>query len=126
MAAKKSVKKPVSAKSAKKKSAKKTGKTTKRESPDSTAASGKSARTADAKAKGSGILASAVNMGHIFALRPRATTAFPQQALLDAKQSLADETYPSIEKAARAVADKALDITHDGARPRRGHNTPRF
>jgi hypothetical protein len=65
-------------------------------------------------------------MGHIFALRPRATTSFPQQALQDAKQALADETYSTIVDAARAVADKALEITHDAAKPRRGHGSSRF
>ena len=120
MAAKKSAKKSVSAKSPTK-----AGKTATPKSSGSAPTSGESARSASAKSKRSGIRASGVNMGHIFALRPRATTSFPQRDLNDAKQALADESYSTIEEAARAVAERALEITHDGARPRR-RSTPRF
>jgi hypothetical protein len=124
MAARKSAKKSGSARSAS--SAKKARTTGKRKGPDAAAEGGETARSASATAERSGIRASAVNMGHIFALRPRATTSFPQQALHDAKLALADESYATIADAARAVADRALEITHDGARPGRGRSTPRF
>jgi hypothetical protein len=55
-----------------------------------------------------------VNLGHIFALRPRVNTAFPPGDLSAAKHFLRDESYATIEEAARAVADKALELTHDG------------
>ena len=51
----------------------------------------------------------AVNLGHIFALRPRVNTAFPQAEFLKAKRELADERYASIPDAARALAEKALE-----------------
>ena len=50
----------------------------------------------------------AVNLGHIFALRPRVPTAFPQEGLRRAKDELSEERFGSIEEAARAVAEKAL------------------
>ena len=53
-----------------------------------------------------------VNLGHIFALRPRVNTAFPPGDLNTAKHFLQDESYASIEEAARAVAEKALELTH--------------
>ena len=60
-----------------------------------------------------------VNLGHIFALRPRVNTSFPPGDLNTAKHFLRDESYANIEEAARAVADKALELTHKGP-PRRG------
>ena len=55
-----------------------------------------------------------VNLGHIFALRPRVNTAFPPGQLNTAKHFLRDESYASIEDAARAVAEKALELTLKG------------
>ena len=49
-----------------------------------------------------------VNLGHIFALRPKVNTSFPQAQFLSAKRDLADERYASLEDAARAVAEKAI------------------
>ena len=37
-----------------------------------------------------------------------------------AKHSLREEAYESIDKAARAVADKALELTHDSGAIKRG------
>jgi len=51
----------------------------------------------------------AVNLGHIFALRPRVNTAFPQAEFLKAKRELAEERFASISEAARALAEKALE-----------------
>ncbi len=56
----------------------------------------------------------AVNLGHIFALRPRVSTAFPPGQLNTAKHFLRDESYATIEDAARAVAAKALELTQKG------------
>jgi hypothetical protein len=56
-----------------------------------------------------------VNRGHLFALRPRVDTAFPPGDFDTAKHFLRDESYASIEEAARAVAEKALELTHQGS-----------
>jgi hypothetical protein len=55
-----------------------------------------------------------VNLGHVFALRPRVSTSFRQADFNKAKHFLRDESYAGIEEAARAVAEKALELTHDG------------
>ena len=60
-----------------------------------------------------------VNLGHVFSLRPRVSKTFRQADFLTARQLLQDEDYASIEEAARAVAEKALDLTHKGP-PKRG------
>ena len=60
-----------------------------------------------------------VNLGHVFSLRPRVSKTFRQADFLTARQLLQDEDYASIEEAARAVAEKALKLTHDGP-PKRG------
>jgi hypothetical protein len=60
-----------------------------------------------------------VNLGHVFSLRPRVSKTFRQADFLTARQLLQDEDYANIEEAARAVAEKALRLTHDGP-PKRG------
>ena len=60
-----------------------------------------------------------VNLGHLFSLRPRVSKTFRQADFLTARQLLQDEEYANIEDAARAVAEKALDLTHKGP-PKRG------
>jgi hypothetical protein len=55
-----------------------------------------------------------VNLGHVFALRPRVSTSFRQADFNTAKHFLRDESYAGIEEAARAVAEKALELTHGG------------
>lgn len=55
-----------------------------------------------------------VNLGHVFSLRPRVSTTFRQPDFLTARHFLRDESYASIEEAARAVAEKALEMTHEG------------
>ena len=60
-----------------------------------------------------------VNLGHLFSLRPRVSKTFRQADFLTARQLLQDEEYADIEEAARAVAEKALDLTHKGP-PKRG------
>lgn len=54
------------------------------------------------------VSAKQVNLGHIFALRPKVNTSFSQAVFLAARRELADERYGSLEEAARAVAAKAL------------------
>ena len=52
-----------------------------------------------------------VNMAHVFALRPRVTTAFSQEMLRRAKEELREERYETVQDAARAVATKALELS---------------
>jgi hypothetical protein len=52
-----------------------------------------------------------VNRGHIFSLRPRANTGFSPEAFDEARRELAEERYATIEDAARAVAERALELT---------------
>jgi hypothetical protein len=62
---------------------------------------------ADVQKKGE-ISVAGVTLGHIFALRPKVNTSFPQAQFLSAKRDLVDERYESLEGATRAVAEKAL------------------
>ena len=72
--------------------------------------------------KRSGVSSLDVNLGHIFALRPRLATSFRPDDLRVARQLLQDESYKTITEAARAVAERALDLTHDG--PQSGTRRP--
>ena len=65
-------------------------------------------------AKKSGISSLDVNLGHVFSLRPRVPKSFRQEDFRTAKHLLEDEAYANIEEATRAVAEKALELTHDG------------
>jgi hypothetical protein len=76
----------------------------------------KSAEPKKAKDK---VSSTSVNLGHVFSLRPRVSKTFRQADFLTARQLLQDEDYANIEEAARAVAEKALDLTHKGP-PKRG------
>jgi len=80
--------------------------------PASTAAS-----PGAAKSKGP-ISSKQVNLGHVLALRPRVSASFKADSLREARQQLEDEGYPTIEDAARAVAEKALELTRDGGKGR--------
>ena len=71
-----------------------------------------------------GISSLNVNLGHVFALRPRVSTSFRQADFLVARRRLQEEAYASIEEAARAVTEKALELTHDGP-TKRGSKTQR-
>ena len=80
----------------------------------------KPAKTEKAEKKAKGKVSSmGVNLGHVFSLRPRVSTSFRQADFLTARHLLQDEAYANIEEAARAVAEKALEMTHDGP-PKRG------
>ncbi len=75
----------------------------------------KPARSAKSHKKSKGKVSSMqVNLGHVFSLRPRVSTTFRQPDFLTARHFLQDESYASIEEAARAVAEKALEMTHEG------------
>jgi hypothetical protein len=60
-----------------------------------------------------------VNLGHVFSLRPRVSKTFRKADFLTARQLLQDEEYADMEEAARAVAEKALELTRKGP-PKRG------
>lgn len=55
----------------------------------------------------------AVNMGNIFALRPRVNPSFRQEHFLTARRLLEEEAYASVDEAARAVAERALELSND-------------
>jgi hypothetical protein len=65
---------------------------------------------------GGTVLAAEVHLGHFFALRPRVETSFRPDDLRRAKQALAEERYRTIEDAARAVAEKALELARGATR----------
>ena len=72
------------------------------------------AKTTEKKSKpDQGVASAAVNMGQIFALRPRVSSAFRQEHFLNARRRLEGESYASVEEAARAVAEKALELSND-------------
>ena len=55
-----------------------------------------------------------MNLGQVFALRPRVETSFRQADFATARRQLEDESFATLEEAARAVAEKALELTHGG------------
>ena len=66
---------------------------------------------------GGSIASTDVNLGHVFALRPRANTSFRPNDFMAAKRALSEERYATIAEAARAVAEEALSLTRgDSAR----------
>jgi len=72
-------------------------------------------KSAEPKKKGS-ISSLTVNMGQVFALRPRVPKSFRQADFLTARDHLRDEGYASPEEAARAVVEKALELTRKPAK----------
>ena len=82
------------------------------------AAPAKAAPAKAAKPAGK-VAASDVNLGHVFALRPRVSTTFKQSDFLTARHLLQDESWDSVPEAARAVAEKALALTNE-AKSKRG------
>jgi hypothetical protein len=68
---------------------------------------------AERRAGKGGAAAGDVNMGHVFALRPRVATSFRQEDFRTARHLLQDERYASVEEAARAVVEKALELTRE-------------
>ncbi|MGH9888349.1 MAG: hypothetical protein ACREBE_22635, partial [bacterium] len=59
------------------------------------------------------IAADEVNLGHVMALRPRIHVGFKPSAFGQAKLALVDARYATIEEAARAVAEKAIEISNE-------------
>jgi hypothetical protein len=55
----------------------------------------------------------AVLLSHVMALRPRVHVGFKPSAFADAKRSLADRRYATIEEATRAVVEKAIEISNE-------------
>ena len=100
-------------KSARKKTSPKKASSTKKAGSKKTTAKKKPAKKATAKKPATAASSLGVNMGHVFALRPRVSTTFRQGDLATAKHQLQDESYASISDAARAVAERALELTHD-------------
>lgn len=122
-------KKPIAGKATPKKKAATKRKTTTTKAPSRPAAKSQSRKAASAgtprktkrvaqKPK-EGVSSLSVNLGHVFSLRPRLSTTFRQADFRTAKHLLQDESYATIEEAARAVAAKALEMTHEGP-PKRG------
>jgi hypothetical protein len=113
----KQTKKAASKKSGAKKAAvKKKAAPKKKAAVDKAAAPKKAAaakkKPAATKAQGGGSISSTdINLGHVFALRPRANTSFRPNDFMAAKRALVDERYDSIPEAARAVAEEALSLT---------------
>jgi len=60
-----------------------------------------------------GVSAREVNRGHVFALQPRVNTGFSPQAFDDARRELSDVLYGTIDEAARAVAERALELSNE-------------
>ncbi len=60
-----------------------------------------------------------VNMGQVFALRPRVSTSFRPDDFRAARSQLQDEPFENAAAAVRAVAEKALELTHGGQLPSR-------
>ena len=106
-----------------KKTAKKTGKKTAKKAAKKVApkAAAKKAAKPAAEKKSAGkptVSTLTVNMSHVFALRPRAITSFKAGDFSTAKHQLQDEIYADIHAAAKAVVEKALELTHGS--PKRG------
>ncbi len=126
MAAKKTTKKTAAKKASKKSPGKKstTKKSAAKKSPSKKASEAGEAAPAKKTAKKAGkakVSSLDVNMGHVFALRPRMTTSFKPGDFSTAKYRLQEEAFSTIHEAARAVAEKALELTHEaGSTSRRG------
>ena len=67
-----------------------------------------------------------VNMGQVFALRPRVSTLFRPNDFREARRLLEGEAFADASEAARAVAEKALELSQDGAVPGRKKHQRRF
>jgi hypothetical protein len=123
MPARKTTKKPAEKKAAARKKA-----TAKPKAPSAKAEAAAPPKAADAtpktRKKGT-VAAKDVNLGHVFALRPRVNTSFRQPDFLRARELLEDESYETTSAAARAVAEKALELTHDGPTGGRGKKAKR-
>ncbi len=118
----KKAKKAKTAKKAAKKTAKKTA-APKAAAKESSKPASKAKPAAKKKAAAKNTVSSmTVNMAHVFALRPRAVTSFKAGDFSTAKHQLQDEAYSDIHAAAKAVVEKALELTHGAPKKgRKGH-----
>ena len=117
-ASKTTTKKPAAKKAATKKPAAKKA-AAKKAAAKKAAAKKPVAKKAAAKPKAKDALAKDVHVGHVFALKPRVDKSFRRDDFRQAKELLQDEAYESPAAAARAVAEKALELTRKGP-PKRG------
>jgi len=131
MAARKAASRKTGAKKTAKKAPKKAAKKAAAGKPKPKQASAKEAptkkKTAASRAASKsqpGVSSAQVSMGHVFSLRPRVATSFRPDDFRRARQLLAEESYPDVLKAARAVVEKALELTHEG--PQRSNKSKRY
>lgn len=126
--AKKSAKK--SAKKAEKKAAEKpTAKTAGKKKAAAKKPASQSSATQEKAAKPrakSGFSSLAVNMGHVFALRPKVGTSFRPDDFRAARQQLEGESYETAAAAAQAVVEKTLELSRGDANPLRNKHHKRF
>ncbi len=74
-----------------------------------------------AEDKKDGVDATQVNLGHVLALRPRVSKSFKHDDLREAKRRLEDERWDTVEEAARAVAERALELQREtGSKSKKG------
>lgn len=123
-ASKKTGAKKTAKKAAKKAAARKTKPKAKQASAKKAPAKKKTAASRAAPKSRSGVSSAQVSMGHVFSLRPRVATSFRPDDFRRARQLLAQESYPNVLKAARAVVEKALELTHEG--PQRSNKSKRY
>jgi len=71
-------------------------------------------QASDATTAGGRVSVADVHMGHVFSLRPRVHTSFNPESFREAKRQLAETPFASLEEAARAVAEKASEISRGG------------
>lgn len=99
--------------------------TAKPETPDASATAAPEATLSEPRKPSGAFSSTNVNLGHVFALRPRVPTSFRQPDFVRARQLLEGEAFQSLEDAARAVADKALELTRGGPLGRGGRKQDR-
>jgi hypothetical protein len=58
-----------------------------------------------------------VLLSHVMSLRPRIHVGFKPNAFIEAKRALADQRYANLQDAARAVAEKAIEISNEFSPP---------
>ena len=86
--------------------------------PGAKKSTGAKKATAKRKPAAKKVSSADVHRGHLLALRPRVSTSFRPDDLRRAKQLLDDQSYASIEEAARAVVEKALELTRESSKPK--------
>ena len=92
-----------------------TGKTATRESAKKAKETSAGVESAAPKKAKSGVSSMSVNIGHVFTLRPRVNTSYRRADFMVARQLLENENYANVQEAARAVVEKALELTHRGS-----------